>query len=490
MALIRYPVAYLMKQYQINGKVLSVALHIDPSLVSKWRKNKTDITTSSNHFTNFCDYIIDIDTNRKKSILAKVINIDTLQLELADSKDKSVLLQRWFFDLDAFAKEKDYGQDDASVYQVSTYKKDRFKQLYYDLKQAKQEVEFFYNSNIDLYFTTNNEQEAFFNTLLVLVKKGVKVRFLFILHRDYDYLGHNSLAFFNHLLELMLEHDFECYMIHEVKSLLPITSFSILDHALLYKFSNHFIDLKNLSFDERIHQYDHVEFMYSLFDSLMKRSDLINRRRESSQGPTIASSLVNKGIDPENSFFSSHFLSFTIMSETMLLKVLDYNKISQDLQSKIINYHQRLNTNFTNNTKFYKNYHMYDFEAIKQASLNESTKLVLLSKFLNHDVVLPRKWCFEFIENTITRLKLNPMYQIGFLRPDVIAYYWLKEDNVLICWSEDIEKSEFVLIDNPTILRIYKNNISNVWNEIPLVNRQKEQVIGKFQKILMMKDIK
>lgn len=486
MALIRYPVAYLMKQYQINGKVLSLALHIDPSLVSKWRKNKTDITTSSNHFTNFCDYIIDIDTNRTKSILAEVLNIDPLQLEHADSNDKSVLLQRWFFDLDAFAKEKDYDQDDASIYQVSSNNKDRFKQLYNDLKQARQEVDFFYNSNIDLYFTTNNEQEAFFSTLLGLVKKGLQIRFVFVLHRDYDYLGHYSLAFFNHLLELMLEHNFKCYMINEVKSLLPITSFTILDHALLYKFSNHFIDLKNLSFDERIHQYDHVEFMYSLFDSLVKRSSLINRQRESSQGPTMASSLINKGTDPENSYFSSHFLSFTIMSETMLLKVLDYNNINQDLQSKIMNYHQRLNTNFTNNTRFYNNYHMYDFEAIKQASLNESTKLVLLSKFLNHDVVLPRKWYFEFIENTITRLNSIPMYQIGFLRTNEIASYWLKEDKILICWSTELEQSEFVIIDNPTILRIYKHNISNTWNDIPLVNRQKEQVIRKFQKILMM----
>ena len=54
----KYPsrLAYLMDKFTVTAKELSEALHVDHSLVSKWRNNKRNLSPRSIHLENIVNF--------------------------------------------------------------------------------------------------------------------------------------------------------------------------------------------------------------------------------------------------------------------------------------------------------------------------------------------------------------------------------------------------------------------------------------------------
>ncbi|MCK5764309.1 MAG: hypothetical protein KAH05_09330, partial [Clostridiales bacterium] len=64
--------AYLMSNLNISGKELSEAIHVDVSLISKWKNKKRKINKKAPYFENMIDYFIKIDGTNQYITLKKI----------------------------------------------------------------------------------------------------------------------------------------------------------------------------------------------------------------------------------------------------------------------------------------------------------------------------------------------------------------------------------------------------------------------------------
>jgi len=79
--------AYLMNALNILGGDLANELHVDYSLVSKWKNNKRPLTNRSSYLKKIADYILSIDSAAKKEFIIHLLKEYDPNLNIASPKD-------------------------------------------------------------------------------------------------------------------------------------------------------------------------------------------------------------------------------------------------------------------------------------------------------------------------------------------------------------------------------------------------------------------
>jgi len=95
-----YPsrLAYLMARLNISAKVLAEVLHVDRSLVSKWRNNKRVLSPRSHYLEQMVTYFIQIDSRKRPQILPAIIGEFSPGFTQQPANIKKALLKKWLLD--------------------------------------------------------------------------------------------------------------------------------------------------------------------------------------------------------------------------------------------------------------------------------------------------------------------------------------------------------------------------------------------------------
>ena len=79
----------------ITGRELANALHVDYSLISKWKNNKRPLTTRSVYLKKIANYILSQESHAKKEFILGLLKEYEPQLNTASPKDIHISLCRW-----------------------------------------------------------------------------------------------------------------------------------------------------------------------------------------------------------------------------------------------------------------------------------------------------------------------------------------------------------------------------------------------------------
>lgn len=85
--------AYLMSSLNISGKELSEVIHVDVSLISKWKNKKRKINKKAPHFENLIDYFIKIDKINQYRILKKIFLQKEIEITNINELKENLKLQ-------------------------------------------------------------------------------------------------------------------------------------------------------------------------------------------------------------------------------------------------------------------------------------------------------------------------------------------------------------------------------------------------------------
>ncbi|WP_444641841.1 hypothetical protein ACRQU7_16190 [Caproiciproducens sp. R1] len=100
----------LMSAFGISGKELADLLHIDSSLVSKWKNSKRSLKENSMHLNNIVQHFVSLDSLSGYSTIKSLLGQDFENLDLNSPVELSLALKRWLLE------STDTSADDAALY--------------------------------------------------------------------------------------------------------------------------------------------------------------------------------------------------------------------------------------------------------------------------------------------------------------------------------------------------------------------------------------
>lgn len=85
----------LLSAFRVSGTELADAIHIDSSLVSKWKNNKRSLKSNSPLLNSIIDYFLSLDSLSGYSTLRTLLGPEFLSLETASPEQIRTALKRW-----------------------------------------------------------------------------------------------------------------------------------------------------------------------------------------------------------------------------------------------------------------------------------------------------------------------------------------------------------------------------------------------------------
>lgn len=85
----------LLDAFRVSGKDLAALLHIDSSLVSKWKNNKRSMKSNSTYLNNIVEYFVSMDSISNYSIIKALLERDYETVDYTSPQELSIALKHW-----------------------------------------------------------------------------------------------------------------------------------------------------------------------------------------------------------------------------------------------------------------------------------------------------------------------------------------------------------------------------------------------------------
>ncbi len=85
----------LMDEFGISGKDLSGLLHIDSSLVSKWKSGKRHMKSNSTYISQLIDHVMELDRSNQYAKIRLMLSNDYMNIFKASENEISLFLKDW-----------------------------------------------------------------------------------------------------------------------------------------------------------------------------------------------------------------------------------------------------------------------------------------------------------------------------------------------------------------------------------------------------------
>lgn len=479
-----------MKLTGINGKVLSNSLHFDMSLISRWKNGKRKILNEA-YLADLAKFFLTYGDGQFRGICSGLINLSL------DASDQAIIegLKIW---LSAPMLEEDlygigsmsHGEDHTFIHAFVGNEGRRHSVLAFLAMAIR------LRSGGTLYLSSSEE-----NSWLMA---------------DTTYWNKWTLA-----LEQCIEAGYEIVLIHTVRPTVEDLYRTFIQWLPLYMTGHvsayyttdkHFETQEQTLFivenllmcegylygENQDHRYTMltndpvtVQSRQQLFDRRRHQAKRINYTYDSLNLYKIMGELISAGGNKADSLFKADELVFTSMDKDLLLEVLAVNDVIGRTQSYILDLYDQLNNNFIQNIHLVVNRHIYNLNKLIQQAEEKSFKSVLLSIITGKEVIISREQYMRHLSSTIDRLIKYPNYEIGLYLnqstqlPLETLDIWVKEGYYMSMWSK--ASYDFIQMSyEPSMVEAIKRFYQELWDMIPLIEKDKNHVIGHFEKLIII----
>ena len=478
----------------IMGRDLATALHVDYSLISKWKNNKRPLTLRSMYLHKIADYILSIDTAAKKEFLMTLLKDYDPNLNTAAPKDVHSCLCRWLSEssqsLQNYNKliighNKNAYQTGFKVFKENKGRRTAVLELLDYVLSMSEGQQLFLISQEDMSWLT--EDATFLNLwnqkLTQILEKNHKLKIIHSVDREIVELA----AIIRQWLPLHLTGGIESYYIPKyVDSSLKITLF-IVQNTLA---------LTGIVIDENIYtrytalydDYTTVKMYEKIFDTWLANSHPLIEVHSLEDTDHFLSKVYGMGQRQENSYFYTDMPLFITMSESLLIEVLHENNIEENMIKQCLFYHKQVNQNFHSNIAKITNRHIYNFAKLEHFSQTDRLFYNDLSLITGNNIFVSKEHFRKHLLLLIERLENNDNFEIALLSGDknpnmIPIILWFKQNSIITAWSS-VTMPYALTASEPTLVNAFYYYYESIWNSIPRINRRKDWVKNELLKLI------
>ncbi|WP_066686943.1 hypothetical protein [Christensenella intestinihominis] len=477
------PLAYLMDMLYIQGTQLAKAVHVDRTIISRWKNGRTELNMKSQYFSDIVDAILDINEQQGIKTLERFFSsIDDVEINSRDELYEYVA--RWLVskDFEKKFKEPDNGN---SLYNASykIYKGPSGKReaILYLLKVADSlpggETIWGYDADSHIFYSGSHHSSTSQKLFLDAQKKGHKLKTMFYMNRPAEQIYNMSAYWLPMLLSPQMEayytYDtevpFYCY-IYAIKGKLALVGTNHNDNTA---------DMYTAVYDDpmTVAQFDfYLENHLKSFKPLMKQlshKDLCDDFKENE-----IAEFLKKDMNQYVNVASSPFI--TISKETIENVIFEL-ELTPAEERKVMRFYRTCNAN---SKKFLSENHfsriIFSMEYIHSLLPSHKVETPVFSSLLGRKAEISSKYIAREIKIFMDEIKNNPTVEVALLPYGTTAFLpevnlWVKE-NAIAYFSQAADTAVRVLTDEFLSVNTFYSMIDKYWEQLPIQSKEKEWV--------------
>ena len=191
-----------------------------------------------------------------------------------------------------------------------------------------------------------------------------------------------------------------------------------------------------------------------------------------------------------NTINFSESLTFDTMPLDLLLDVIEEQNVSKKLSDRLLNAYDELSTLRIQNLDVCKKF-IYNLESIETNLLNNSMYCHDLSILLGKDIILSSNQFKRHVQNVIQLISNCSNCEVGLIAKQDVHYIkninvWIKENNKMLITSTIPNKKVLsgLSITEPTFVNAYYNFYIGIWNSIPPHYHDKEYIVKALNSLI------
>lgn len=494
---------FLMLRTNVTGKTLAKYLHVDMSLVSRWKNGTRNLQNNNTQLEKICGFFITSNEGEYFPIVQQFMKGRyTLERFLSEGKIRNLCtkeLSQWLLQpmrLDEYLLFEKQAASGSNLSQEKFYitfegNKGRRQAIlaFLEMVQDSEHTHriFIMDGEKDDWLLEDQQFFEFWKEkMLELLSQGHQ---LVIIRRFDQHLE----SLFNEIvlwMPIYLNTQVQIYMATQEVPYGHQQSFYLLEEA--YSLNGFYTDDQaDGRFSALTNDLLTVRSYQNLVEKILGKCYQLFYVYTRSTIEKVAETILKAGANNDNSYFMSNELFFSNMSEDLVKDILRYNACEAFEEKRVLNFYHQLNHNFGQNIQAFKNQHTYSYQCLEAFAKQNTYLNSHLSFFAGRPIYMNRQHYIRHIEGTMERLKKNADFSIALTRLDQKVYIqddldlWIKDGHFLCVWSN--KTYEYMLISlDPSVTHIFTERYEAFWKSIPTVERDKTVVLQKFDKLLSL----
>lgn len=483
-------IAILLDRFHITGKELADHLHVDYSLVSKWRSQTRLLTARSAHLNKIIEYFKELDSNTKSDTLKKILSEAYPNAKFETSSEMNFFLKKWLTEINE-------GEDTHSILNnimlTANVRKESFYVFEGDegrwtatikfldialLSPEKTEKIIFSQENYNWFNNNPESQNVWREKNLEFLRRGGKTNVIHTMDRLYKSIAASLLLWLPlHMNPNTVTYYYPQYLDNPMKITLNILK----DHVVLFgiSFDNSAkISYTFLSTDPVI-----LSQCWRIAQTLWAESLPLFEKYLPRHNEKLAYIMSRMGEKAENNYYVSLPTSFSLLSQELLRKILLDNNISEERVKNYLAEQSRMKQHFYTNSSRYFYRILCDIIKLEHSLSQDHVYLDELSILTGQPIMVSRDIFCQCLEEIICIMESVPNLEIALIDGPPYSgiddiYIWIKENTIAVLSTllSDLPSNFSLVTQELTTVNSSFYNFNDVWNSIPQIRHDKNWV--------------
>lgn len=483
----------IMETFAISGKDLSGLLHIDSSLVSKWRSGKRNLKPNSVYTNQIIKHIMALDRNNKFAKVRMLLSNEYVNIYKCSENEIALFLKDWLTSpktivestVDYFDEIKNLKNASSLTTYSMTGNKGRQQAVQFFLKYAQH-----ISPNAEMWLYTTEDVEWFYESKsfidewlmrnISLLKEDNKIKIIHPISSSYENLAISMLIW----MPLHMTGKTKAYFIPMYKyEQLAYTYLLIKDHMALYNWTPK-QQKKELN-TYITHETQLVKDIEVMLESYFDISTLIFERYSYETKDDYLNYLISV-LEKENSEY--HWCSsfpLCVLSEELLGEVLSENGMTEMECKQNIESFNLISDLNTKSRRFY----FIDIEHLKLLLNQDQIAMNTLSFTVGQKITVTKELFIKMIQETLEKINETEDVKICLATSDLFQRQGdteiIAKENTSVHFSNiQGDLPRMLVTKEIMVVTALYSYFEELWNTTPYICRNKEYVTKRIFRLL------
>jgi hypothetical protein len=466
----------------VTGRKMAAAIHVDPSLVSKWRNNHRLLSNRSVHLLKIVEYLAAYDSSPS---LKEVLESYGFEVDWDNQEELLDWLCRWLTDpsplpvstLGPLSNRSRYSQDAShTIYLGNDGRREAVLRFLDHILTLPQGQQLYLMSQEDLaWLIEDRDFLAMWQAKLArLLENKHRIRIIHWVDRSVDSL--NSII--GYWLPLHLTGGIESWFFPRYSdSPFQITLFILEnDLAITGMSSPNLKDHRYTAMFSDPITIKQCQWVFSTYLSDCHPLIGVHPKREMQRilaktGPKHTEELAYLIWEPP---------LFVTMSQSLLTSILARNNVEGHLIQECQGYHQQVaGAEYSLASRL-----LCNIDGLKKALQGTQFLCEELTAITGHPIQVSREDLIRYVHELVESLFANKGMEIAFFSAPGRApvNLFLRDSDMVLAWSKELPYA--AAVSEPTIVKAFSRYYDELWESIPRVNRDRTWVIDELLRLI------
>jgi hypothetical protein len=491
----------LLDRFGVTGKELANSLHVDYTLVSKWRNNSRPFSPRSSHLKTIVDFFITLDSNTQSSILCEILSESYPDVKFDSVNMIAVFLKKWLLGDVPYQKGadlpanliSDITADDKGHFFIFKGNAGRRRAIMKFLEVAlltpkEHELLLFSQENSSWFFENEQFLQIWRNKNQEYLNKGGTIKIIHTVDRLYRSIASSLIRW----LPLHMSSNTSTYYYPQfIDTPIKFTLNIVKDLLLNFSFTSEGLTkncLTYLSFNQlAIHEAQLAS------ETLFANSRPLFQKYLPAQAGSLRTVTIKAARAEENSYFVGLPPFLPTSSPKLIRQILTENNCNHETIRILMDYHAELQKQFSDNSLI--NYYRWciDFSRLEQL-LNSNGKICLneLSILTGNRIQASRPIFCQCIQELVAVLEQRPHLELGLIEGPPFPGLeeidlWVTENTIAFPYTipADGQTPLALVTQELTAVNSYFYSFERAWNQIPKIKRDRKWIIQRLRRLVV-----